>query len=98
MEGFGLSTAEALACGTPVVATDRGANPEVLGPVDPALLVPAEAGALATRLEELLRDPSRRHAISARAVESARSRFAWPAIVARLDDVYAELVRTHAHA
>ena len=31
IEGFGLSTAEALSCGTPVVVTPVGANPEVVG-------------------------------------------------------------------
>jgi glycosyltransferase involved in cell wall biosynthesis len=33
LEGFGLVTIEALSCGTPVVATPIGANPEVLGPL-----------------------------------------------------------------
>jgi glycosyltransferase involved in cell wall biosynthesis len=32
-EGFGLITVEALACGTPVIATPVGATPEVLGPL-----------------------------------------------------------------
>jgi glycosyltransferase involved in cell wall biosynthesis len=33
LEGFGLSTLEALSCGTPVIATPVGANPEVIGPL-----------------------------------------------------------------
>jgi len=32
LEGFGLATIEALSCGTPVIATPVGANPEVLEP------------------------------------------------------------------
>ncbi|GAW94022.1 glycosyltransferase family 4 protein [Calderihabitans maritimus] len=33
LEGFGLSTIESLSCGTPVLATPVGANPEVVGPL-----------------------------------------------------------------
>lgn len=38
LEGFGLVTVEALACGTPVVGTPVGAIPEVLGQIDPILI------------------------------------------------------------
>jgi glycosyltransferase involved in cell wall biosynthesis len=52
LEGFGLATLEALACGTPVVGTPAGATPEILGPLEPRLVaagVSAEAIAEAVR-------------------------------------------------
>jgi glycosyltransferase involved in cell wall biosynthesis len=54
-EGFGIPPIEAMACGTPVVASSAGALPEVLG--DAALLVdPYDEGALAEALEAAARD------------------------------------------
>ena len=38
LEGFGLATAEALACGTPVLASSSGANPELIRPLGEDLL------------------------------------------------------------
>lgn len=53
-EGFGLPALEGMACGTPVVAADRGALPEVCG--DAALLVRPTASALAEGIEAVLTD------------------------------------------
>lgn len=54
-EGFGIATAESLACGTPVVGTPVGATPEVLAPLSPALVTEdASPVALARGIEAAL--------------------------------------------
>jgi glycosyltransferase involved in cell wall biosynthesis len=54
-EGFGIPPIEAMACGTPVVASTAGALPEVLG--DAALLVdPYDVDGLASALQAAARD------------------------------------------
>ena len=74
-EGFGFPPLEAMAVGTPVVASDRGPLPEILG--DAALLVdPDDAGALGEALEAVLSRPERRAALS-EAGRRRAARFTW---------------------
>ena len=59
LEGFGLVVLEALACGTPVLASDAGGLPEALAGLSGDLVVPqGDEDALAARLERVLGDPS----------------------------------------
>ena len=59
-EGFGLPAAEAMACGTPVIATSAGALPEVVADGETGLIVPAaDERALAGAMAALLSDPER---------------------------------------
>ena len=56
IEGFGLPVLEAMACGTPVIASDRGSIPEVVG--DAGLLCDAEdPQAFANHIRSVLTNP-----------------------------------------
>lgn len=77
LEGFGLATAEALACGTPVLASRAGANPELVAPLDPQLLFEPEGTAsLSSLLDRVLNGalilPDR-----GRCAAHARTAFSW---------------------
>jgi glycosyltransferase involved in cell wall biosynthesis len=78
LEGFGMATAEALASGLPIVATDAGANAELLSGLDGSALVRAEDPAdLAEALGALLSSEARR-ATAGRATRSrAEQRLDW---------------------
>jgi glycosyltransferase involved in cell wall biosynthesis len=56
-EGFGLPVLEAMACGAPVVVSDRGALPEVVG--EAGIVVAPEPRAIARALGRVLSDPDR---------------------------------------
>lgn len=89
--GFGLPPLEAMACGTPVVASNRGAIPEVAG--DAAILVnPEDRAALAGALAEVLSNPVRRRRTVDAGFERA-GRFEWTESARRLVELYRAVAR-----
>jgi glycosyltransferase involved in cell wall biosynthesis len=88
-EGFGLPPLEAMASGTPVLASATGSILEVVG--DSGLLVdPHDDAALAEGLERVLTDQPLRDACIAAGLERAR-RFTWTSCVDRTIALYHEL-------
>ncbi|MEV8093383.1 glycosyltransferase family 4 protein [Kitasatospora sp. NPDC085879] len=78
-EGFSLPAAEAMATGTPLVATTGGAIPEVAGPDGETCLAvpPADAGALAAALGRLLDDPALRERLGEAGRARVLANFTW---------------------
>jgi glycosyltransferase involved in cell wall biosynthesis len=90
-EGFGLPAGEAMACGVPVVSTDGGALPEVVG--DAGVIVPARnAEALAEAIAGLMRDPDQRQALSRRGRQRIEKLFCWHVCARQMTDYYRQVI------
>lgn len=93
-EGFSLPAVEAMACGTPLVASAAGALPEVVG--DAAVLVrPGDVEALVTEIGRLLDDPAERARLGAAARERALDRYSWVAVARRTAQAYERVIAGH---
>lgn len=89
-EGFGNVLIEAMACGTPVVATRSPGTVEIIKDGETGLLVEHDARSIANAIAELLTSPARREALAARAREGI-AHYALPAVAARYDRLFQEL-------
>jgi glycosyltransferase involved in cell wall biosynthesis len=92
-EGFGLPAAEAMACGTPVLASDGGALPEVVADGETGHIVSAgDAASLADAMASLLADPARCREMGAACRTRVLAKFTWPRTAAATADLYHSLV------
>lgn len=90
-EGFSLPAVEAMACGTPLVASRAGAIPEVVG--ECALLVePGDSQALAGALATLLDDAALRERMGAAGRARVLQHYSWAVVAARTAECYAAAI------
>jgi glycosyltransferase involved in cell wall biosynthesis len=90
-EGFGFPVLEAMACGAPVVASDRTSLPELAG--EAAVLVdPEDEEALARALGAVLSSPQRRAELRERGLERSRA-FSWAECAQLTVEAYREALR-----
>jgi glycosyltransferase involved in cell wall biosynthesis len=95
-EGFGLPPLEAMALGAPVITSNVSSLPEVVG--DAALLIdPMDSGAIADAMARVLGDAALREDLVRRG-HARVGCFSWARSVARVRDVYHELVPGGVHA
>jgi glycosyltransferase involved in cell wall biosynthesis len=93
-EGFGIPVLEAMTLGVPVVASNRGALPEVLG--DAGLLVDPESPAdLARAIARMITEPAFAAACGERGTARA-ALFRWDITAARVYEAYRQAVEHHA--
>jgi glycosyltransferase involved in cell wall biosynthesis len=96
-EGFGFPASEAMACGLPVIATDAGALPEVVGTSGEAGLLVAlrDVDALASAIEALALDRERASAMGRAARRRIERVFTWSEAGRRTAEVLSEVARAH---
>ncbi len=85
-EGFGLPALEAMAAGVPVVASNRGSLPEVVGDAGP-LVDARDAKALASAIVQTIEDEGYARACAERGLERAAT-FSWARTAAAMRRTY----------
>lgn len=88
-EPFGMTTTEAMACGTPVVASKFGGIKTVINTGENGVLVdPTDAQEFADAIVDLLKDPKKANRIGEAGAETVQSYLSWEAIARRHLEFY----------
>lgn len=90
-ENFGISVIEAMACGLPVLISDRVNIWREVQADGGGVVAPPEIPAFSQHLYELMGDPDLRAAMGSAAKASVAQRFTWDQVAHRLVDVYAAI-------
>jgi glycosyltransferase involved in cell wall biosynthesis len=98
METQGIVIAEAMACGRPVVVTERGPGPEVMGEDGGCglLVDPADPSAIANAICEILGTPERATEMGSRGRQRAVSRYSLEALLEKNLEFYSRHQVGHA--
>lgn len=92
-EPFGLVAIEAMACGTPVVASDAGGLKFTVIPGETGWLVPPrEAEGFAMAIKRVLEDPIMGQKMSRQASLRVQQNFSWTGVAIQLSDLYRRLL------
>lgn len=92
-ETFGIPLVEAMACGTPTVASRTGGIPEIVDDGVTGLLVPVfDADGLERAIGRLLADPEQQRRMGRVGREKVLARFSWESVVASLLGHYQRLL------
>ncbi|MBV9358461.1 MAG: glycosyltransferase family 4 protein [Chloroflexi bacterium] len=95
-ENFSLAILEGMACGLPVLATPGGGTPELVGQLDPALVLSSDStAALVDGMRRWLGDAERRRERGRDARRLAVEHFDWERVVDRVEAVCAEVAVGH---
>jgi glycosyltransferase involved in cell wall biosynthesis len=95
MEGFGLAVGEAMSCGLPIVASDRGSIPEILIDGEGGYLCnPDHPERFAESLAALLADPGRRRTLGRANRARIDNRFRWSRCVVETAAVYEDTLES----
>jgi glycosyltransferase involved in cell wall biosynthesis len=86
-EGFGIPCLEAMACGTPVIATRVGALPEIVGDAGWVVDDPMDHIALAAAIERVIGDARLRQQMIERGFKHA-SMFSWKRSAQQMLNIY----------
>jgi glycosyltransferase involved in cell wall biosynthesis len=90
-EGFGFPAAEAMACGTPVIASDGGALPEVVG--NAGIVIQARnSDMLAESVNSLASDSRARKKMCEYGFERVKQLFTWEKAVSKMTDVFSRSI------
>ena len=95
-EDFGIVNIEALACGTPVVASRVGGVPEVVEDrVDGIIFEAGNAAELAAAIDKLMSDRELRRKFGEEGRKIVLEKFSWDRIIERLENIYYRVIDIH---